>query len=292
MPKGWLELGIRADTKRSTQYRDSAGTLQNHDGVWRTSHLWLEIRQGFSPRVTLYGAVPWVMPEFAPVTGTVTRTLAMGDAHVGLVVEPWSWDAASIGLQVDLKAPSGVEWPGGVSSGPDQVESFLTGTGVTNLGGHLLGRATLADRIGLRLSAGYVAKFASVVGYVVQDDGFGNGWIDPGDELRLDGEITGQILKPLALSLGSTLSRRGVTTMGVSGPGTTGRSMSALPGGRAQFVDGRVVLSWEPTAHWEVHGHVARDLAGTDTRTFAHLGLEELSPQPGTELGLGLRARW
>jgi len=292
MPRGWLELGLGAERKNSEHHRTQSGARQSHAGQWRYSQLWVEVRQGFSRRVTLYGAIPWVMAELSPAGGTVTRTVAMGDARVGLVAEPWTWDDAGAGFQLDLKAPSGVEWPGNVASGPDQTSSFLTGTGITNVGAHLLGRATVADRLGLRLSAGYVAKLPGVVGYVVQDDGFGNGWLDPGDEIRLDGVLTGQILPSLAISTGAIWSHRGVYEMGVSGPGTTKRRMSPLPGGTSAFLDGSLGLSYEPNPHWEVHATGSRDLQGSDTRTFAHLGLEEFSPQPGLKLGLGVRARW
>ena len=216
----------------------------------------------------------------------------MGDAHVGLVMEPWSWERAGLGLQVDLKTPSGLEWPGGVSSGPDQVESFLTGTGVTNIGAHLLGRVSVADRLGVRVAAGAVAKLPAVVGYVVQDDGFGNGWIDPGDELRLGADLTGQIIESVAISAGASLSHRGVYRMGVSGKSTTSHELSKLPGGTGRFIDGQLGVSWAPGDHWEFNAAVARDLAGSDTRTFAHLGLEEFSPQPGNAFSLAVVARW
>lgn len=252
----------------------------------------MDVRQGFSKTVTLYASVPWVMAELSPASGTTTRTTAMGDAHVGLVMEPWTWKTAGIGMQLDLKAPSGVEWPGGASGGPDQVESFLTGTGVTNVGAHLLGRAAVGERLGLRIEAGAIIKPPAIVGYVLQDDGFGNGWLDPGDELRVNGEITGQIVKSLALRTSASWSRRGVYKMGVSGPSTTSHSLSSLPGGTGHFIDGQLSVSFAPTDNWEINARAARNLSGTDTRTFAHLGLEEFSPQPGNVFGLGVLARW
>jgi len=292
MPKGWLELGLRADSKASDHYRDSAGTRRARSAPWRYSRLWLDVRQGFSKRITLYGAMPWVMAELEPVGGTVTRTVAMGDAHVGLMLEPWTWEQASIGVQLDYKAPSGVEWPGAVDGGPDQVVSFLTGTGISNLGTFVHGRITAVDRIRVQLTAGYVAKLPGVVGYVVQPAGFGNGWLDPGDEIRLTGDLTGQIIDQVALGAGAQWSHRGRYEIGVSGPSTSRLKMTPLPQGPGTFVDGRLHLSYQPTAHWEIEASGMLDLMGSDTRTFAHLGLEEFSPQPGLQLGLGVRARW
>jgi hypothetical protein len=291
LPKGWLELGLRVDSKTSGHQRNGAGDRRPHGATWRYSRLWLDVRQGFSSRVTLYGAMPWVMAELDPVAGTTTRTVAMGDAEVGLIAQPWRWDRAGLGIELAMKMPSGVEWPGTVSNGPDQVESFLTGTGTTNAGAHILARARPVDRLRVDLALGYVAKLPGVVGYVVQDDGFGNGWLDPGDELRVRAALTVQVLSSLSMDVGSTWSRRGTYEMGVSGPSTTGRVMSPIADPGA-FLDGRAGIAWQATEHWGLHAHGARDLMGSDTRTFAHLGLEEFSPQPGLELGLGLRARW
>ncbi len=292
LPKGWLEMGIRADTKASGHYRDAAGARKSRAADWRYSRLWLDVQQGFSKRITLYGSMPWVMAELVPVGGTVTRTVAMGDAHVGMVVEPWVWDQAGIGAQVDMKAPSGVEWPGDVSGGPAQVSSFLTGTGITNIGTFLHGRLTAAQRLRMQLSAGYVAKLPGVVGYVVQTDGFANGWMNPGDEIRLSMDLTGQIIRQVALGAQAQYSRRGQYRIGVSGPGTTSLKLAALPQGPGTFVDGRLHVSYQPSDHWEIQAHGSLDLMGSDTRTFAHLGLEEFSPQPGLEMGLGVRSRW
>ena len=57
MPKGWLELGLSADTKSSTAYRDASGKRHDYgnDTRWRYSRLWFTVRQGFSQRITLYG---------------------------------------------------------------------------------------------------------------------------------------------------------------------------------------------------------------------------------------------
>ncbi len=106
------------------------------------------------------------------------------------------------------------------------------------------------------------------------------------------GALTGQMGSHVALSAGVDMSHRGRYRMGVSGDTLTGRVMSDLPGEPATFVDGSLTLSVEPTDHWEISTHAKRDLAGGDTRTFAHLGLEEFSPQPGLELGLGVACRW
>jgi hypothetical protein len=294
MPKGWLELGLAADSKTSRASRDASGerSAYANDTRWRYSRLWFEVRQGFSDRITIYGKVPWVLAELSPSLGSEVRTFAMGDAHTGLVVAPWKIKDADIAFRLDLKAPSGLEWPSGTAGGPDGITGFVTGTGITNLGGFLQSRYTLAGIVALRSHLGYIRKFPGIVGYVVQTDGFGNGWLNPGDEFVAGGELMGQLGKYVALSAGVDMSHRGIYRMGVSGDTITGRVMTDLPGGPATFTFLRGGLSVEPTDNLEISVHGARDLGGGDTRTFAQLGLEEFSPQPGLELGMGVACRW
>ena len=81
------------------------------------------------------------------------------------------------GIRIELKSPSGLEWPG-----PEH--SLLTGTGSTNLSLHVLEVAHLLPAIRIDIEAGYVAKLPAIVGYVTEVDGYGHGWIDPGDEVQ------------------------------------------------------------------------------------------------------------
>jgi hypothetical protein len=294
LPKGWLELGLSGDSKTSRSFRDVTGERRayENDTRWRYSRLLFQVRQGFSERITLYGEVPWVMAQLRPDLGTEIQTFAMGDAHTGVLLSPWRFDNADITLQVDLKAPSGLEWPTGTSGSPDGIEGFLTGTGITNLGAIMRGRYTFGKLIAFRSHLGYIRKFPGIVGYVVQTDGFGNGWLNPADELVAGGELMGQLGQAVALVGGVSVSHRGRYRMGVSGETLTGRVMTELPGDPTTFTDAHLRLSVEPIDNWEIETHAKRDLAGGDTRTFAALGLEEFSPQPGLELGLGVACRW
>ena len=292
LPKGWLEVGVSVDHKRSDSYRGSDGVKRDQPSgfSWSHSRLWLDVRQGFSPRVTLYARVPWVRSELQPVIGTPTVTTALGDAHTGLMVQPWDTGVHSIAFSADLKAPSGVEWPSG-TGGSGDTSSFLTGTGITNFGlfGH--GKFVVGQVLSLRADAGYVRKFPGVVGYVVQVDGFGNGIINPGDEVQVNTALTGQMGPHLWLRLTTDFRHAGETWMGVAGPGG-GRIMGPIRHTAGSWLDGGAVLGFEPNLNWTVLIRASLDLMGSDTRPFAHLGLEEFSPQSGVTMGTGVVARW
>jgi hypothetical protein len=291
LPKGWLEVATAVDSKTSQTYRGSDGGLREQpDGMsWTHSRLWLEVRQGFSDRVTLYGRVPWVRSSLRPAGGSEITTLAMGDAHTGLVVQPMVGGPGNFAVSVDLKAPSGVEWPSD-SGGPANTTSFLTGTGVTNLS--VLGHTKWAIKgvVSMAADVGYVRKFPGIVGYVVADEGYGNGVINPGDEWVVNGDITAMAGSMVSLSGQLHFCRMGATSIGING--SDSRQMSQLRHTGGDWVDAGLSVTVEPSGHWGIELSASQDLKGGDTRTFAHLGLEELSPQPGRRFGTKVVARW
>jgi len=292
LPKGWLEVGLSVDSKRSVTYRGSDGAEREQPNgfAWTHSRLWLDVRQGFSPRVTLYARVPWIRSELQPVIGPPTSTIAMGDAHTGVVVQPWVEGPHSVAFSADLKAPSGVEWPSGTGAAGD-TQSFMTGTGITNLGlfGHA--KAGFGQAVSLGMDLGYVRKIPGVVGYVMQVDGFGNGVLNPGDEVRASGHLTGQIGTVLWLRASAAYRHIGEAWVGVNGP-MGPRIMSPIRHSAGDWLDGTFVIGVEPTERLTIELRASRDLMGADSRPFAHLGLEEFSPQPGLVLGGGVVARW
>ncbi|MDP6934263.1 MAG: hypothetical protein QGG40_15160 [Myxococcota bacterium] len=298
LPKGWLKVAVDADFKHSTSYRDSGGFLNSYDDetAWDYGQLWLRIDQGFSSRVRLYAHVPMVWASLRVDDDHRTTTRAMGDVHTGMWLQPWREQGpvkpSSAALQLDLKAPSGVEWPSDLIGGGANTESFLTGTGVPNLGAHLHGRTTVGASIGLAGSIGYVRKFPVVVGYVIEQGGFGNGWINPGDELLVTGRGLFQATDDLAAGPNLSFSRRGTYAMGTSGSSPTGVVLEDIADSDGTFTDVGLTASWSPGSHWEVNLDLGAQLLGSDTRTFAHLGLEEFSPQPGVTTGLEVAARW
>lgn len=294
LPKGWLQLELSADSKFSRAYRDGAGDRVPYEGdtAWRYSRLWLKVDQGFSKRIRLYAHIPWVQAALRTDAGAITSTTALGDVHTGVTVQPWldqSWAAA---FRVDLKAPIGVEWPSDFVGGPENIESFLTGTGITNLGAFAQGRYRFGNLLRVDAAAGYIRKFPGIVGYVVQTDGFGNGWLDPGDDLRIDGAVTTQVAPRIAVSSGLHSSFRQTYRIGVAGPDAPRPTLGPIAGTAGHFVDGWAGLSVALKQNFEVAARMEVDLLGSDTRTFAYLGLEEFSPQPGVQMGLSAAARW
>jgi len=291
MPKGWLEVGVSADTKLSTQYRGGDGQLraQPDDLKWRYSRLWFELRQGFSDRITLYGRVPIVDARLDLAMGSQVSTTDVGDARLGVVVQPWLDWPADLGFSLELKTPTGVEWPEG-SGGPDDTNGFLTGTGTTDLSARVHGQLTVLERIRLGAQLGYVYKFAAIVGYVEEVGGFGNGVIAPGNEVHLGTSAMGKVVDGVSVSVAGHYRHTAEFQIGVSGPDE--RVLRPIKPSGGDWFDARLTLSLEPSEHWLVEGWAERDLAGGDTRTFAHLGLEDFAPQPGWTYGSRVAFRW
>jgi len=294
LPKGWLQIQLAADSKGSTAARDSSGALAPwDDGThWRYSQLWLNIDQGFSQRVSIYAHLPMVHAWLRSTAGADTSTFALGDVHTGLWYQPWLEGAWAGALQLDLKAPSGVEWPSDFIGGSGNTGGFLTGTGITNLGAHLHLRRTLGTVAALRAQLGYVRKFPAVVGYVIEADGFGNGWLNAGDEIQAGLEAQVQLGDRLALAGMARYSHRGIYRIGVSGQKPTSLELEDIPGSAGDFVDAGLSVGFAPSHNWEFGLGATAQLLGSDTRLFAHLGLEEYSPQPGLCLDLRGAYRW
>lgn len=291
LPKGWTELSVGFDTRGSATFRDVDGTRTawGNEAVLRTSHLRLGLAQGFSAHTTLYLDVPFVWHHLGNARGADVGTFALGDVHTGIVVQPWLGRAWKVAFRLDLKAPSGVEWPGDFSGGPDHVESFLTGTGVTNLGAFAHG-ALVTGRTRLELQAGYVRKFPAIVGYVVENDGFANGWIDPGDEVRVRGGVSFEVARGLSASLDPVFSWRSTYWMGVSGEGHKLSELYPVQGA-GSYLDLVGAVDAE-VGQVGLTASVGYQLLGSSTRMFGHLGLEEFAPHPGVTLGLRGRVRW
>jgi hypothetical protein len=296
LPKGHVQFALAIDSKTTDQYRDDWGGLVDYDSAkWHFSRLWLEIDQGFSRRTTLYLRIPWVMARLENDLGTNIRTRSLGDIHVGLRMEPAIerfGKKQHLGFRLDLKVPSGVEWPDSLLGGPSHTGSLLTGTGITNLGFHLSLRKTFWRWAMLDLTGGYTFKFPGIVGYVVDSVNYANGWLDPGDEARVDIDAGVQIADDWAVIGGPVVSHRGRYRMGISGPSPFRTQLDPLPSGEGTWFDVDAALSFEPHDRIEIQATWAHNLAGGDTRTFAALGLEEFSPQPGMTLGGRVATRW
>lgn len=291
LPRGWLALGVGGDTLSTDRVRGKRGVVQDLTGDtrWSYSRLWLTLDQGFSSRLTLRARVPYVMARLHTVEGADITTRAPGDVVVGATFQPWAGERAAAAVDVELKAPSGVEWPSNLDG---EVEGFLTGTGVTNLGLHARARWRAHERVAVTGAAGWVFKIPAVVGYVVQTDGYGNGWLDPGDEARGSLDVTAQLIDPLALTLGATASWRGQYRAGVSGDSVWGLDLANLPGGKGMYAWGHAGASWWFGEHWALGYDASLQLAGADNRTWGALGLEEFAPQPGLTHALRGEVRW
>jgi len=294
LPKGWMALEVSLDNKTTHSFRDASGRKLRYDNdvAWSYSRMWLRFDQGFSRRLRLYIHVPWVEARLRNDNGTLIRTRALGDVNTGVVFQPVLDRRVAVAGKLDIKAASGVEWPGNFVGGPTGTDSFLTGTGATNVGLHMLGRLLVFDSFALKLDTAFVWKVPGIVGYVVETDGFGNGWLDPGDELLAHGSFVHNWTRDLAFQGEMRVSYRTAYRIGVSGPSVWKADLDPMPGSAGSFVDLGLSMSWEPDDHVELKAHFRSQVIGADTTQFAALGLEEFSPQPGTELGAGVVVRW
>ena len=295
LPRGWFELQVDVDNKASTGMRNRNGALLpfRNDATLHHSELVFNFDHGFSDRVKLHLEVPIVRASLANNLGANVATMARGDVHTSVTWQPWFNRVLAGAFELDLKSPSGVEWPGGYLDGPGNFSSFLTGTGTNNLGGTLYTKYRLGDAASVGVAGSYVYKFPGIVGYVIELDGFGNGWINPGNEIRTDVDATVQIGSDFALSGVWTWSHRGQYVIASSGKGNRVQwdqgSVVQRPGA---FQDLGAQISMEPAPAMEVALRVSGQIKGSDTRTFGHLGLEEFSPQPGLTMGFSGTVRW
>jgi len=287
LPRGWMSVELRLDSKRSTAFRNGRGRVVPYgDGtVFRSSRAWLNVSQGFSDRATLYLELPYLRSHLHNDLGADITTIALGDAHAGLV-----YDLAPEGLyaQLDLKTPSGVEWPHDFTNG---TTGFLTGTGTTHLTLTLHERMPLGPGVAHAWAEG-TWRIPGIVGYVVEKDGFGNGWLDAGDSVG--GGATGSL--PLGsralLTLGGQAEFHQASQIGTSGASVWSIDKKALArtGGLWAFATGELLFS--VSEHWGLCYDLQWQALGTDSRVFGGLGLEEFSPQPGITHGLALEGRW
>jgi hypothetical protein len=293
LPRGWYNVGLTAQHKSTSQYRDWAGTAiaWEEGATWTYSQLWLRLEHGFSSRTTVYLNAPFNWARLTNDRGADIQSIGLGDIHTGIRFQPWRGKPGALAFRVDLKAPSGLEWPSNFTGGPDATEGFLMGTGATNLGLYTYGHYRVGSLFRAGLEVGWVFKFPAVTGYVVEVGGFSNGWLNPADVLHVHVPLTLQVADGLALSSLSTFQYRTWYTMGVSGEGLKLTEMFDVleP---AVFLDTGAELSWDASTNLGLTLAGSYQVLGGTTLMFGHLGLEELAPQPGLTLSLGAHLRW
>ena len=285
LPKGWFQLGFEANHKMTSKYRDASGALGRYpDPIrWDYSKIELTVAHGFSNRTRLYLKLPLIHAHLRTADDGHIRTTGIGDANAGFWIQPWRDKRWAVAFQTNLKTPSGVEWT--------KDAGFLTGTGLTNLSFFVHTRMKWATVWSSTLALGYTIKFPAIVGYVLEEDGFGNGRLDAGDALDVRLKQTLQLKPTLSVDLTTDFSYRGPTYVGAAGPGLTWYDPYYLYD-PAYFLDVGGAVYLEPAQWIDVHLSVTYQALGSTTIPFSTLGLEEFSPQPGLTLGLGADVRW
>lgn len=309
LPRGRWVLDLSATTRASSSVRGAFGLpIPYDDAIYRFSAVTLGVQTGLSDRTSLYLRAPWIVDHLTNGRGANLTTNGLGDAHTGVRFQPWLARTHALAFEVDVKSPSGMEWPANTRGGSAFTEGFLTGTGTTNAGVAVLGRLRTRG-FALDGRVAYTHKFAGVVGYVVEIGGFGNGWLKPGDEFRADLGVTEQLDDHVSVRLSGTARHVGSYLIGVSGPGATKLELYAVGSEEAYtYDDGTTDTIWTDPSGWFVDAaaHVqvtpsdhlvfgldaSASLLGADGRFFTHLGLEEFSPSPGLTLGGSGAVRW
>jgi hypothetical protein len=295
LPKGWTQVSLSYDHKIATGQWNAGYTREawRHNTRWDYGRMWLRLDHGVSRHMRLFVHLPvWVHARLRNDFGTDTSTHGLGDAETGLWVQPWldqDWHAA---YKLFIKAPSGVEWPSDYVGGSDGTSGFILGTGITNVGLSAHHRWAPNRWLKLEVSLGGVVKLPAVTGYVLEDEGFGNGWFDPGDEGWAELGVGIQVTDDVALYGHCDLSARANHRMGVSGPSTVRNLMEPMLGTSGVWIDVEVAGSWEPWPQLEVGASAKANVLGGDTSLLGHLGLEELAPQPGWTLAGSVTGRW
>jgi hypothetical protein len=293
LPKGWMTLQFSLDSKYSTSQRDTTGQkiAFDNNAAWSYSRFWFNYANAFSKTTTMYIKVPIVRASLRPDSGATITTIALGDVHSGIIYQPKLHHKHALAAQLDLKSPSGVEWPGNRRGGPSDISSFLTGTGITNLGLLVHGKMWMGQRYAIHLAMGYIVKFPGIVGYVVEQDGFGNGILSPGNEIKVDAEHIVQLSDDFCLQVNHSVSQRAAYKMGVSGEGISWNVNQVIVE-PSLFVDAGAGISWEPNPKRELVLSATHQIYGSQTVAFSALGLEEFFPQPGTTVALKGAVRW
>lgn len=292
LPKGWMEFTVEMQSKYATAQRDFNNEITplGSNQYWSYSQLWFNYSNAFSSRLMVYMHVPFVHAQFQPSDGDAIATTALGDVHTGFYYQP-TLERQNFVVQVDLKSPSGVEWPSSKDGGPNDISGFLTGTGLTNLGfiGHY--KVQPSALYALHIQTGYTFKFPAIVGYVVEKNGFGNGILNAGNEFNIAAVHQVQIKPTTCLEFTHQYSHRAPYFMGVSGEGIRWHVDEEILGA-GWFVNVGAGLSWESSPMQAYSLHIDQQVLGTSTTAFALLGLEEFSPQPGTTISLKGSRRW
>lgn len=289
LPKGVFEIQTNAIAKISTGYRDIDGQIQSYStGVWNHNQAHLRISHGLSPRISVYMDVPFVYARWLPqgMGDSNISTLALGDVRSGFFYQPDKRlcnSTTQYAYGMELKAASGVEWPTSNYDGPFDISGFLTGSGVTNIKAHTQLQRKLSEKTATTLSLGYAYKVRAVVGYIVETGGFGNGIIKPGNELEITATQLWQLTDKVTISPMVHASYRSKYQIGVSGPTVWWTEKhELLP--HQYFVDVGTAFGYDFSTRFAMNYLLEYQAMGTTTQTFAVLGIEEFSPQPGLRM--------
>jgi hypothetical protein len=312
--KSWLVLGIGFDWKHSTSHftTDRAfnfgfteGThyvRENNDGQWDRRVWTLSARWGFSRNSELYFSLPvvwgsvWNNRMLADDGGRKPiHGVGLGDMHAGVKYQ-WFRTQSQDGRRgnsfitsLDFRFPTGSESPGSYLSGPNNVATVITGSGVW--GFDLEARFKQQVRFfGVEAAVGFTLNPTATVMYLLDDvQNQFNQHLDPGDVVHAN---VGVLLQPeshIALRGDLFFDYRTVTKWG--------RTVAAIPACKecveipfsdGVWMDAGASFILNADARFGLEIWYRGSLAGR--RNFLW-PIEELSPSRGHNLGGRLNFR-
>lgn len=302
--KGVLQLSAGFDWKQSSSYFTgdddepwNFGAKEGEDwrsysngATWSYRQFHLDVDWGFTKNSQLFLRIPFVWAHVGNENGADLTAWGLGDVRLGVRqqiarrIDPEGKANASLAAGLELKTPTGNESPGSYLSSPGNLTYVPIGTGTYNLTLDVLARQQ-AGPIAIQGRAGFVARFSSVVQYLVEDqENQFNMRVDPGDGIEFDIGVIGQLGPYVALSLDFQNEYRLPTRQGSTAKHIDPcHGCAEIEGSSGFWSDLRGGVSVSPSNRLQIDGFVAYTLAGKNS-TF-YWPLEDISPSRGVTAG-------
>jgi len=282
LTKGWVEVTAAASVKESTGHWDVQGKPVDFDATSMLhSTQSFGVRYGIGHHTELTWSATSNYAEWGDSnTGTNVTHLGLGDMRFGVVYELFRQLAPmlSVATYAEYKVPGGNESPGDASEGIDRFSYIVTTTGTPDvtLGAGLKREWGIAAITG---DAGYVWRLPGTPLYAVDPTNpMGNGWVKPGDEVRLTARFDLQVSR-IQISCGIDYVHRSHFRMGEgTNPDHPSWTLPVIEGTEGWTVDGMAGITVNITQKWDIFTSYASPIKGQGLYFFP---LDDVSPTRG-----------
>ena len=301
MPKGWLQVGLHAEMKKSKSEWGPDGDVIWFDGAddadgttttWLYTTETLDLHYGVAQRAELYWELPFHYLQLTnPALDTDTSGFYLGDPRFGGGFSLLRSDAplTSVITRFEIKVPGGNETPGSYIAGPSTYRSFVTSTGTPDLK-----MAVEAKRqfgiFAVEGAAGYVYRFSGLAQWLIETE-FNqfNGRIKPGAQVY--GDLGGMAqFGPLNVNGSFWFENHGATRIGTTSAGLfPDQDLQPVVGseGYSYGVDAGAILN--ATRNVDLCFNANIPLRGEDLMFFP---VEDLHPTRGVTYSGSLELRY